>query len=246
MPFAAPDLPQTEAVIIEMTNAFRAENKLATIAPNAALREAAQAYANYLATTGTFAHTADGREPAERARAAGYTYCMVAENLALNQTNRGFETRELAERTVEGWKNSPPHRAAMLQPHLTEIGVGIAKAADVNPKFLTVQLFGRPETLKYELHIENRSGTGIKYTLGDQKNSIADRTHVKHTSCVPNDLVFNIGRITSKFEARDGASYILTRAPDGTPRVDLQRPQATAAPGSAPLPVPIKTTKSQR
>ena len=37
MPVPLPDLPQTEAAVIEMTNAFRGENHLATVAPNAAL-----------------------------------------------------------------------------------------------------------------------------------------------------------------------------------------------------------------
>ena len=114
------------------------------------------------------------------------------------------------------------------------------KAADANPKFLTVQLFGRPETMKYEIHIENRSGAIIHYTLGDEKNKIPGQTHVRHTACTPQDIIFSIGRVTSKFEARDGASFMITGAADGTPRVDLQRPQAAASP------VAIKTTKSQR
>ena len=145
MPIALPDLPQTAAVILAMTNAFRDENHLGAVALNTALQAAAQSFAVYLATTGTFAHTADGRQPADRARAAGYSYCIVAENIALHQANRGFETADLAGRAVEGWKNSPPHRANMLQPHVTEVGIGLAKAPDGDPKFVTVQLFGRPD-----------------------------------------------------------------------------------------------------
>ena len=220
MASALPDLPQTEIVIIEMTNAFRVENQLARVTPNTALHTAAQAYADYLARTGTFAHTADGRQPADRAQVAGYRYCMVAENLALNQSNRGFETRDLAARMIEGWKNSPPHRAAMLAPLVTEIGIGIARAPDADPKFLTVQLFGRPDSFKYEFHVENRAGAPIPYVLGEKNNTVASQTSVRHTACVPHEITFDIGKVTAKFDASDGGAFVITRGADGRPRVD--------------------------
>ncbi len=235
-----PDLQQTETVIIEMTNAFRAENRLALVAPNAALHTAAQAYADYLARTGTFAHTADGRQPSECALVAGYRYCIVAENLALNQSNRGFETRDLAARMIEGWKNSPPHREAMLQPFVTEIGVGIAQAPEADPKFLTVQLFGRPESFKYLIHIENRAGTAVTYVLGERPNSIPDRTHVQHTACVPQGITFDIGKVTARFDASDGGAFVITTGPDGRPHVAYQPT------GSKPLAVVAKAPRAPR
>ena len=228
MPVALPDLPQAETVIVEMTNAFRAESHLGGVVPNAILKAAAQAYANYLAQTGAFAHTADGRQPADRAAAAGYHYCMVAENLALNQTNRGFETLDLAQRTIEGWKNSPPHRASMLNPHVTEIGVGIAKASDRDPKFLTVQLFGRPDSMKYNVSIQNTSGTTVAYRFGETKTSISTAMSVTHTACLPADLAFDIGKVTSKFEARDGVVFSITRGQDGGLRVNQEATRQAA------------------
>src|SRR5207248_4440757 len=102
-----PDLPQTEIAIVELTNAFRSESKLGELKPNAALAAAARAFAEYLAKTGKFAHEADGRQPAQRAQAQGYRYCLIAENLAMNLDSRGFETRVLTRDAVEGWKSSP-------------------------------------------------------------------------------------------------------------------------------------------
>ena len=139
-----PDLPQTEIAILEMTNAFRTESKLGAVKPNAALTAAARAFAEYLARTGQFAHEADGRQPAQRAEASGYRYCLISENLAMNLDSRGFEARALAREAVEGWKNSPGHRANMLRPTVTEIGVAVARAPDRDPKFISVQVFGRP------------------------------------------------------------------------------------------------------
>jgi uncharacterized protein YkwD len=59
------------------------------------------------AKSGKFGHEADGRQPGQRAEAQGYRYCTVAENLALNLDSRGFETKELARKAVEGWKARP-------------------------------------------------------------------------------------------------------------------------------------------
>ena len=41
-----PDIPATEVAIVEMTNAFRKQHKLAAVRPNARLEAAARAYAN--------------------------------------------------------------------------------------------------------------------------------------------------------------------------------------------------------
>jgi Cysteine-rich secretory protein family len=210
---AVPDMPQTEAAIIEMTNAFRAENRLAAVKPNGTLAKAAKAFAEYLAQTGKFAHEADGRRPVQRTQAAGYKHCIVAENLAMNQDSRGFETRGLARQAVEGWKGSPPHRAAMLNPHVTEIGVGIARAADSAPKFLSVQLFGRPQSLQYSFRIENKAGAPISYTLNGKPQNVATNTAVEHTECVPNTLAIpSLGRT---YTASDGTVLVIKLVSDG-------------------------------
>ena len=109
-----PDLPQTEIAIVEMTNAFRKESRLGEVKPNAALTAAARAFAEYLAKTGKFAHEADGRQPAQRAEASGYRYCLVAENLAMNLDSRGFETRALARAGRRGLEElaRPPRQHA--------------------------------------------------------------------------------------------------------------------------------------
>jgi hypothetical protein len=210
---APPDLPQTEAAIIEMTNAFRAENRLGAVKPNGTLIKAAKAFAEYLAQSGKFAHEADGRRPVQRTQAAGYKHCIVAENLALNQDGRGFETRGLARQAVDGWKGSPPHRAAMLNPHVTEIGVGIAQATDTAPKFLSVQLFGRPQSLQYSFRIENKAGAPVGYTLNGKAQNVATNTAVEHTECVPNTVAIpSLGRT---FTAVDGTVLLIKRAGDG-------------------------------
>jgi Cysteine-rich secretory protein family len=224
-----PDLAKTEVAIIAMTNAFRAENQLQSVRTNKVLATAAKAYAEYLARTGKFAHEADGRQPAERAKAAGYSYCIVAENLAMNLDSRGFETRALATGAVDGWKGSPPHRAAMLEPHVTEIGVGIAKATDKDPKFISVQLFGRPESLKYEFKIENHFGAEIQYSFANKPQALPKNAFVTHTACIPSDVTFDKAEPVARFKAGNGAVFALRRASSGQLRVDMN-PTAAKTP----------------
>jgi Cysteine-rich secretory protein family len=204
---AFPDLPQTEVAIIEMTNVFRAENRLAPVKTNATLAQTAKAFADYLAKTGKFAHEADGRKPHDRTAAAGYTHCIVAENLALNQDSRGFETRGLARQAIDGWKASPPHRAAMLNPDVTEIGVGIAKAADAAPKYLSVQVFGRPGSLQVTFTIENRVGAPIAYRFDGKQHPVQANGGIQHTVCKSSQVVI------------DGVAAPLTPANGGVYRI---------------------------
>jgi hypothetical protein len=205
-----PDLPQTEIAIVEMTNAFRKDNKLGALTPNKALTAAARAFATYLGKSGKFAHEADGRKPAARAEAQGYRYCTVAENLALNLDSRGFETRQLARNAVEGWKASPGHRANMLAPHVTEIGVAVVRAPDPDPKFISVQLFGRPDSLKVEFSVVNRAGKAVRYQLGDDKITLPDRTIATYTRCTPDTLTFEKAAPPQPYAPRNGDRYVVS------------------------------------
>ena len=184
-----PDLPQTEAAIIALTNSFRRSERLGEVTPSKVLTAAAHAFAAYLAKSGSFAHEADGRTPAARATAAGYRYCAIAENLALDMDSRGFSTGRLAAEAMAGWRNSPPHRKNLLAPDVTEIGVGIAKAAD-KEKYLSVQLLGRPQSLSYSFKIENRTGWTISYTAGLQTVELKPRFIMTHSPCGPVAVTF--------------------------------------------------------
>ena len=207
-----PDLPQTEIAIVEMTNAFRKEEKLGALKPNAALTLAARAFADYLARTGKFAHEADGRGPAERAEAQGYRYCRIAENLAMNLDSRGFETGALALAAVEGWKASPGHRANMLLPGVTETGVAVVRAPDPSPKFISVQLFGRPEAMTIEFRIENRAGVAVDYTFGEERHVLPVRTTVTHESCEPGQVTFERAGAAARQLVPRGGDLFVVRA----------------------------------
>lgn len=218
-----PDLPQTEIAIIELTNLFRTEHRLGEVKPNPALTAAARAFAEYLAKTGKFAHEADGREPRQRAEAHGYRYCLVAENLAMNLDSRGFESRQLAREAVEGWKESPGHRANLLQAGVTDIGVAVVQVPDRNPKFVSVQLFGRPESAKVKFSIVNRTAASVVYRLGEESHTLAPRTIVTHAICDAAPLIFDKIGPSAGFVLRDGDRFTLRTRTTGSVEVARER-----------------------
>jgi uncharacterized protein YkwD len=139
-----PDLPKAEIAIIQMTNAFRREQKLGTLSSNKQLAAAARAYAAYLAKSGALSHTADGRSMDARVREKGYRFCWLSENLSWRREPTGYTTSARAWTFITGWKNSPGHRANMAWPKVTQLGVGFARTAGPTPEFYSVPILGRP------------------------------------------------------------------------------------------------------
>jgi hypothetical protein len=225
MPVAL-DIPATETAIIEMTNAFRSEHKLASVRRNSSLSAAAHAYARVLARhRGALSHTLNGTTPASRAKTAGYSYCQIAENLAVIYDSRGFTAPNYAERAVTGWEQSPGHRRNMLMPAVTEIGVAVAKGGTHDPRYVAVQLFARPETLKYTFQIVNRAKSAVSYKFGGQDHAVLPRQVITLTSCAAGNIAFKLDRRSGvgRYKARDGRVYTLKPRKGGGVRVEVGR-----------------------
>jgi uncharacterized protein YkwD len=107
------------ARVLELTNGERQNAGLAPLSLNPQLADAAQTYSEVLAASGCFSHTC-GPVPnfADRDGQAGYTnWTNIGENIAA-----GYPT---PEEVVAGWMASPGHRANILSPQFTEMGVGM-------------------------------------------------------------------------------------------------------------------------
>lgn len=103
--------------VLDLTNLQRSRFGLNPLTLNADLNRAAQTHSESMALDDFFSHTgADGSSPFDRIRATGYTYSTAAENIAA-----GYSTPETV---VEGWMNSPGHRANILNSDLQEMGIG--------------------------------------------------------------------------------------------------------------------------
>ena len=135
-----------------------------------------------MARTGKFSHSADGTEPAARAKRFGYEYCTVAENIATLFSSAGTDTAELARRVFEGWQNSPGHRKNMVNPDVTETAVAIARSATTD-YYYAVQLFGKPKSQMIEFKVANLAGVGVEYVLDGQTFQLPTRTTSTHQIC---------------------------------------------------------------
>ena len=106
-----------ESQVLDLTNQERAKAGCGPLRTNKALTQAAEAHAADMVDQHYFAHDSlDGRSPFDRMKAAGFRGGAMAENIAV-----GYST---AAAVVQGWMNSPGHRANILNCSYTMIGIG--------------------------------------------------------------------------------------------------------------------------
>jgi uncharacterized protein YkwD len=217
------DLAAVAGDVIQRTNAFRARNGLAPLTRDDTLAAAAQRFADYMAKTDRYGHEADGRPPAERVKEAGYSYCLVAENIAYQMSSAGFASDELAMRLVEGWEQSPGHRRNMLFEPAVHIGVGIAQAPR-SRRYYAVQLFARPSGAATRFEIANRAGATVRYALDGERFTLAPRVTRTHRGCFEGTLQVQWpdGGSSSAIEPRDGARYVVARDGEGRWQIAAQ------------------------
>lgn len=114
---AANEATRAEDAVIELTNKARATAGCAPLRFDTRLRTAARRHSTDMGLNDYFSHTSqDGDTFADRIEAAGYPH-PGAENIA-----RGYQT---AAEVMDGWMNSPGHRANILNCGLRTIGVGV-------------------------------------------------------------------------------------------------------------------------
>jgi uncharacterized protein YkwD len=205
------DLDEAAHKIVERTNRFRQDQKRDPLKTNEQLTATARDFAAWMAKNGKFAHDADGKQPWDRAKAHGYEYCEVAENIAYASRETGFDTDQLVTDFIDGWEKSPGHRKNMLDPDLTEIGVGVARSAE-NGAYYGVQVFGRPRSLRIEFRVANRAGTAVKYKVGDQNYELQPRMFTTHELCKPADmsLLAADGSVVEKVRPANGERFAVT------------------------------------
>lgn len=224
-----PDYAQVESAVVEMTNTFRRENKLGAVTINPKLSAAARKYAALLAKTQEFSHTAGGTNAGDRIKAAGYDFCSYGENLAMAADSRGFASRPLAASAVTGWVNSPGHRANMLAPNVTEVGVGVALVPYQYAKYVTVQVFGQPSSDAVEFQISNTLKVTVTYTFAGKSHKIDPHYAVTLTSCTAGPITFETSSglfgksAKARHEAADGKVYVLKPDGDSGLKVDIEK-----------------------
>jgi uncharacterized protein YkwD len=131
------DLARIRADMLARVNAERRKAGVPPLKPNPALDAAAQRHAGDMLARAYFAHESpEGKTVRERARAAGYDWRAIGENIAEGQLS-------VAE-VMETWMNSPGHRRNILDKSFKELGVGLALGRSGDGfQVEWVQTFGR-------------------------------------------------------------------------------------------------------
>jgi uncharacterized protein YkwD len=111
-----------------LVNRERTKRGLPALRPNSLLTAASAEHSADMVRHNYFEHTSwDGRTLGDRLRAVGYARGVSAsagENIAY-----GVGMRSTPAHIVKAWMHSPGHRADILRPAFTEIGIGIALGA---------------------------------------------------------------------------------------------------------------------
>ncbi len=121
-PQPAPTSPATGLTADEQraVNLLNADRKAAGLSPlkvNLNLVRLAENYAQDMINRNYFSHyNPEGQSPFDRMNAAGISYRYAGENLAINSS---------VDRAEVAFMNSSGHRANILNPNFTEVGIGV-------------------------------------------------------------------------------------------------------------------------
>ena len=110
--------PGTDSRMLRRVNEEREREGLSALTWCPALARAAEGHSVDMADRQYFEHESpDGLQVWDRVRAEGYDYSSVGENIAVGQ--------ESVVEVMDGWMDSPGHRANILSPDYEHFGLGI-------------------------------------------------------------------------------------------------------------------------
>jgi uncharacterized protein YkwD len=137
-------LSADEKALLLLLNQERKKEKLPELAVNALLCKAARLHAQNMARQEKCEHELDGKRVAGRVTDAGYDYRVVRENLAMAAAEReGDDPPAPAPAEVHRkWMESKGHRANILFPRCTEVGLAIARSK--KGTYYYAQVFASP------------------------------------------------------------------------------------------------------
>ena len=135
---SADDADAMKQDIVDRTNALRKENGVAALRVNDKLMQAAQVRADEMAAHTAYSHTRPDSQKFNTITDCPY----MAENIH-RIADWTLSEQTLAEQAVADWNASTTHHKNMLNPKLSEIGIGLARGVNDNgnPCWYCVQLF---------------------------------------------------------------------------------------------------------
>lgn len=122
-------MAQVEQAIYKQVNEQRVKAGVAPLSYSSTMQQFARYKSEDMGKNHYFSHESpSGQYTIDRIKAAGIPYTAWGENIAYIEgvTN----PTELANEFMTNWMNSPGHRANILSPNFTSIGVGVYKAGN--------------------------------------------------------------------------------------------------------------------
>ncbi|GAA3947088.1 CAP domain-containing protein [Allohahella marinimesophila] len=111
------------AELVSLVNGLRQDRGLGTVSSSSKLTAAAEVQSVHMSQQNQMGHAGpNGSQVSDRVEAQGYTYGVVAENVAAGQ--RGVEA------VMAGWESSSSHLENMLRPEVVDIGVACLSDED--------------------------------------------------------------------------------------------------------------------
>lgn len=119
-PSTSGDYSAFQKKVVDLVNAERSKAGLKPLKMNTQLSKTATLKSQDMAKNNYFDHNSPTYgSPFDMMKQYGISYRTAGENIAMGQTS--------PEQVMQGWMNSPGHRANILNSSFTQIGVGIAK-----------------------------------------------------------------------------------------------------------------------
>ncbi|MCP4357833.1 MAG: CAP domain-containing protein [Chloroflexi bacterium] len=139
--FKSNSLHPFEQDVLDLVNQERATAGCAPLTANDQLVTAARDHSDDMAVNDFFSHTgSDNSSPGDRIDRQGYRWSRWGENIAAGYSSPAS--------VMNGWMNSPGHRANILNCSYTEIGIGYTylanDAGSVNYRHYWTQDFATP------------------------------------------------------------------------------------------------------
>ena len=135
---ADPVQQEVEAQIVVLTNRERAKLALPPLESDDTLVLVSRGHSEEMARLNYFEHespTPGLKEPWDRANKAGVDSDEFGENLFFSE---GHSATKLAKLALTAWMKSPGHRANLLSPNFTRVGIGLARH---NKQIYVTQMF---------------------------------------------------------------------------------------------------------
>lgn len=105
--------------VVDLVNSERAKAGLQALQIDAKLTESAQAKSQDMKNKNYFSHTSPTYgSPFDQMKSLGISYKSAGENIAMGQQS--------ATKVMDAWMKSPGHKANILNPSFTHIGVGLS------------------------------------------------------------------------------------------------------------------------